>query len=112
MVKQATFSMAFTPVSKRFATRSVGHNVLYSSRKHNSFFLLDMSGDSGTWNIHTNHTSLRKALPYSFSSTSKQPNARCLISKFLSAWFLRQAVIPSGIHNKYFGHLRALLLQQ
>ncbi len=71
-----------------------------------------MSGDSGTWNIHTNHTSLRKALPYYFDSTSKQPNTRCLISKFLSAWFLRQAVIPSGIRNKYFGRLRALLLQQ
>ena len=106
------YSIAFTPSARTMPKRAVGHNVLYCTRKQNSFFLLDMIGLSGTWSVYTNHKQLRKASPYTFDSTSHIPNAKCLISKFLSAWFLNQQAIPNRVRHKYFNRIRSLLLDQ
>ena len=110
--KTFLYKLAFTPSARTSALRSVGHNVLYSTRKQNSFFLFDMSGSPDTWNIHTNHKTLRKAQPYEFRSTCRQPNKKFLISSFLSAFFYTQKSLPNRIRHKYFDRIRTLLLQQ
>ena len=106
------YRIAFGPAANIIPKRGVGHNVLYSTRRNNSFFLFDLSGTPDTWYIHTNHPGLHNASEYTFTSTSRQPNDKWLISKFLSAWFLRQESIPNRIRHKYFYRLQSLLLQQ
>ena len=106
------YRIAFGPAANIIPKRGVGHNALYSTKRNTSFFLFDLTGTPDTWFIHTNHSDLCKALPYTFDSTSRSPNDKWLISQFLSAWFLRQRSISSQIRHKYFFRLRSLLLQQ
>jgi len=91
------YRIAFGPAANIIPKRGVGHNALYSTRRNTSFCLFDLSGTPDTWFIHTNHPELRDASAYTFTSTSRQPNDKWLISKFLSTWFLRQNNIPNRI---------------
>src|SRR3990170_8266270 len=107
------FCIDFTPASSFRPEKCAGSKTLYSTSKGNSFVLMDLTATSNSaWKIITNHPQLTNAASYKFSSTSRIPNTKCLISKYLSAWFLRQAYIPKRIRHKYFVRLRTLLLQQ
>src|SRR5688572_18697717 len=107
------FCIDFTPASSFWPENCAGSKALYSTNKGNSFVLLDLTATSNSsWKLVTNHPQLTTATSYKFSSTSRIPNTKCLISKYLSAWFLRQAYISNRIRHKYFIRLRTLLLQQ
>ena len=100
--------------------RYVGVNTLYSKRKNNSYFLLDMEKfyeDDGTtvWTIHTNEK--RKVFSNeqnekSFISDRRNPNFKFVISQFLILFFKRQKAIPSSKRNYFYNRIRQLLLVQ
>ena len=108
------FVKDITSIPKRY----VGVNTLYSRRKNNSYFLLDMEKifeDDGTpvWTIHTNEKNYDKeSNERFFLSDRRNPNIKFVVSQFLTLFFKRQKVIPSSKRNYFYSRIRQLLLVQ
>ncbi len=109
--QQVTISVdyRFTPTLKK--NKHSGANVMFNSRKGNSFILFDCGKDSTEWFIVTNNKRFDKAQPYTFFC-GKNPNLKYRIGKCLFYFLKIQTVIPYRYYTKKFNRIRQLLIEK
>ena len=99
--------------------KGVGANTLYTKRKGNTYYLLEMNNYIGLhglsashWKIHTNEVSDWDTKYTEFISDRKIPNQKYVISQYLTAFFKHQKAIPSAKRNRYFRRIQQLLIDK
>ena len=92
--------------------RCNGINKFFVANKKVSYFLVDMVPRGHDFKVHTNNQKLNLTKVHSFHSASLRPNARYVISHFLTLFFKTQRTVPNRVRNRTFNRLRILLLNQ